>query len=128
APLLDELLDNPAGVLAAKDVKASGAGVAVERIRVCELEIAANEVDALPLQVKLFDVIDVRAAADLAFAAVAIEAGDGGGAFGDFGLGCAAERSASGRGRGEAGGGVLGGSGGAALGLVSSEGVGVGFA
>jgi len=123
-PLLDELFDHPARVLAAKNVKASGAGVAVERICVCELEIAANEFDAFPLQIKLFDVIDVRAAADLAFAAVMIEAGDGGDAFGDFCLGGAAERSASGRGRGEAGGGFLGGLGGALL----CFGFGLGFA
>jgi len=107
APLLDELFDYPAGVLAAKDVKASSAGVPVDGIGVREMEIAADEVDFLPLQIKLFDVINVRAAADLAFAAVAIEAGDGGIAFGDLCLGGAAERSASGRGRDEVGGGAL---------------------
>lgn len=128
APLLDELFDHPAGVLAAKDVEASGAGVSVEGIGVGELEIAANEVDSLPLQIKLFDVIDVRAAADLAFAAVAFEAGDSGDAFGDFRLGGAAERSASGRGRGEAGGGLLGGFGGALLCFGFGLGLGLGFA
>ena len=98
--MLDELFDHPAGVLSSKDVEASGTGVAVDGIGVGELEIAANEVDSLPLQIKLFDVVDVRAAADLAFAAVAFEAGDGGDAFGDFCFGSAAERSASGRRRG----------------------------
>ena len=127
APLLDELFDDPAGVLAAKNVEAGGAGVTVERIRVRELEIAANEVDTLPLQVNLFDVIDIRAAADLAFAAVAFEAGDGGDAFGDFCLGSAAERSASGRGRGEAGG-VLDGFGGAPLCFGFGLRFGLGFA
>lgn len=126
--MLDELLDNPAGVLAAKDVKASGAGVPVDGIGVCELEIAANEVDFLPLQIKLLDVIDVGAAADLAFAAVAFEAGDGGVAFGDLCLGGAAERSASGRGRGEAGGDLLGDLGGALLCFGFSLGLGLGLA
>lgn len=118
APLLDELFDDPAGVLPAEGVEARGASVAIERICICELEIAANVIDAFPLEIDLFDEVDVGAAADLAFAAVTVEAGGGGVAFGDLSLGGAAKRSASWRGRGHAGGGVLGG---AAFGLVSGE-------
>ena len=36
APLLDELFDDPAGVLAAKNVEARGAGVTIERICIYE--------------------------------------------------------------------------------------------
>lgn len=106
APLLDELFDDPASVLAAKNIEASGAGVTINGICICELEITANEVDALPLDVRLLDKIDVRAAAELAFAAMAFKAGDGGFAFGDFRFGGARERATRGRGRGEVGGGL----------------------
>lgn len=100
APLLDELFDDPARVLAAKNVETSGAGVPIERICVCELEIAADVVDAFPLKINLFDEVYVRAAADLAFAAVTMEAGDGSVALEDLGFGGAAETSASRWGRG----------------------------
>lgn len=120
----DEALDHDADILSAQDVEASGAGVTVEGIRICKLEIAASGDDVLPVEVGLFNGVKIGMAADLAFAAVAFEAGDGGVALGDFGPGGAAERAASRRGRRDEGGGLVG----AALGLVSSEGVGVGFA
>jgi hypothetical protein len=120
----DEALDDDTDILSAQNVEASGAGVSVDGIRICELEIAASGDDVLPVEVGCFDGVIVGMAADLAFAAVAFEAGDGGVALGGFGLGGAAERAASGRRRGDEGGGLVA----AALGLVSSEDAGVGFA
>jgi hypothetical protein len=120
----DEAFDDDADILAANNVEASGAGVTVDGIRICKLEIAASGDDVLPVEVGRFDGVIVGMAADLAFAAVAFEAGDGGVAFGGFGLGGAAERAASGSGRGDEGGSLVA----AALGFVGSEDAGVGFA
>lgn len=127
APLLDKLFDDPADVLAAGLVEGGGAGVAVESLGV-ELEVFGDEFDGIPAEVSLFNGVEVRAAADPAFAAVAFEAGEGGDAFGDFGLSGAAERAACRRGRGMLGGVVCGGVGGALFGSGFGLGAGLGFA
>src|SRR5215469_2964297 len=90
-PVLDEAFGDEADVLAAENVEARGASVAVESVGVFEMEVTADEVGAIPLEIGGFDGVEVRAATDLAFAAVALKVWNGCGAFGHFGLGSGAE-------------------------------------
>ena len=95
-PLLDEILDNDADVLAAECVEACRANVTVEGVGVADAVKKADKVAPIPPEIFVFNEVDIGAAADLAFAAMAFEAGDGCDALSDFGLcsGVAATRGA----------------------------------
>lgn len=74
---LDELLDGNAHVLAAGDVESGGAGMAIDGVNARDFEGFANPVGAGPVDEKVFDHVGVVALADLAPAAVTLEARNG---------------------------------------------------
>ncbi|MHB8411790.1 MAG: hypothetical protein ACYDDI_07555 [Candidatus Acidiferrales bacterium] len=80
AGLFDETFHDETDILATQGIEASGAGVAVDDVEVVYLEVTADKVGAVPVDVRFFDGVEVGMAAKLAFAAMALEAWDGGAA------------------------------------------------
>lgn len=83
--LLDELFDGDADVLAADDVEAESAGVAINGVFVFEIEGANDVGGAAPVHEGLFYFQNIGVMADFALATVAIEAGDGCASLGEDG-------------------------------------------
>lgn len=87
---LDELFDGDADVLAAGNVESGGTGMAIDGVNAGDLEGFANPVGAGPVDEEVFDHVGVVALADLAPAAVTLEARNGFAAVFQQGAGCGA--------------------------------------
>ena len=75
--LFDEMLDDMADIAATCRVKTCGTGVAIERVRVVNLEDATNVVCAVPVKIGVFNFFEARVAAETTFARVPFKAVNG---------------------------------------------------